>query len=264
MTSPARIVSLVPSTTESICALGVGRALVGCTRYCEEPAAELAMVRRVGGTKNPARETILTLRPDLVVANAEENRAEDLDWLQARVRVVVHTPRTVAEAAVCLRDLARELDALEAVQPFLLRIEAQLAAAQVSSLEEPGVSIFYPVWCKPWMSINRDTFVHDVLQVVGLHNVAAGEANRYPVVALEWVRSQRPDAVLLPSEPWAFTATDRDRFLGEGTFGAARLELCDGRDFCWHGVRLADGLGRALRLAARLRRAVDGSRPAGA
>ncbi|MBL8727281.1 MAG: ABC transporter substrate-binding protein [Planctomycetes bacterium] len=255
MRSPARIVSLVPSTTESLCALGAGAALVGCTRYCEEPAGELAAVRRVGGTKNPQREAILALHPDLVLANAEENRAEDLEWLQARVRVVVHTPRTVGEAAACLRDLAAELAVPEAVQPFLLRIESQLAAAQVALLEAPAIDVFYPVWCRPWISINGDTFVHDVLRVVGLRNIAADLPRRYPEVELEWVRSRRPGAVLLPSEPWAFTASDRDVCRGERTFGPAAVELCDGRDFCWHGVRLADGLGRALRLAARLRRA---------
>lgn len=256
MMPKARIVSLVPSTTESLCALGRGSALVGCTRYCEEPAAELVAVPRVGGTKNPDREAIVALRPDLVVANAEENRIEDIDWLRARFEVVVHTPRTVVEAARCLRDLALQLDALEAVQPFLLRIEAQLAAAEVAALGGTTLRVFYPVWCKPWMSINRDTYVHDVLRTAGMDNVVAHAADRYPEVALEDVRSLRPDAVLLPSEPWSFTAADVERFLRERTFGAARIEACDGRDFCWHGVRMADGLGHALAVAARLRRAV--------
>lgn len=256
MASPDRIVSLVPSSTESLCALGRADAMVGCTRYCEEPAADLVAVRRVGGTKNPDREAVLALRPDLVVANAEENRAEDLDWLQARVRVLVHTPRTVLEAAACLRDLAQQVGASDAVQPFLLRIEARLAAAEVAALTAERLRVFYPVWCKPWMGVGRDTFVFDVLRVSGMDDVVGAEAERYPVVDLGRVVAARPDAVLLPSEPWAFTDADVERCTRERTFGAARLALCDGRDFCWHGVRMADGLGRALELAARLRRAV--------
>lgn len=256
MTQPARIVSLVPSTTESVCELGYAAQLVGCTRYCEEPAALLASVRRVGGTKNPSREAIVSLRPDLVLANAEENRPEDIDWLQSRVRVVVQTPKTVVEAGLRLRDLAEVLGALETVQPFLLRIEARIAAAQVAALRAPPLTVFYPIWCKPWMSIRGDTFVHDVLRVVGLTNITADAATRYPEIDLDLVRSRHPDAVLLSSEPWAFSDDDRTTFLRERTFGAAAVELCDGRDFCWHGVRLADGLGRALRTAARLRRAV--------
>jgi ABC-type Fe3+-hydroxamate transport system substrate-binding protein len=256
MTTPARIVSLVPSTTESVCALGRGAALVGCTRYCEEPAGELAGVTRIGGTKNPSRQAIVGLRPDLVLANAEENRPEDVDWLRERLPVVVQTPRNVVEAAMHLRELAQALGVPEAVHPFLLRIEARLAAAEVATLETAPIAVFYPVWCKPWMSVNSDTFVHDMLRTVGLRNVSADAGARYPELTLDEVRGLRPDAVLLPSEPWAFSADDRDTFARERTFGTSVVELCDGRDFCWHGVRIADGLGRALDLAARVRAAV--------
>lgn len=252
---PARIVSLVPSSTESVCALGHGGALVGCTRYCEEPADELVRVARVGGTKNPQLDAIAALRPDLVLANAEENRAEDIDWLRARVPVLVQTPRTVVEAAAALRDLAERLEALEAVQPFLLRIEAQLAAAAVARLQARALPVFYPIWTRPWMTVNGDTFIHDVLAVAGLTNIAADHPARYPAIDLDQVRARGPEAVLLPSEPWAFGEADRAHFVRERTFGAAVVECCDGRDFCWHGVRMADGIGRALRLAARLRRA---------
>lgn len=256
MVSPVRIVSLVPSSTESVCVLGRGDRLVGCTRYCEEPAAELAAVARVGGTKNPAREVIAGLCPDLILANAEENRPEDIAWLAERARVLVQTPRTVVEAARHLRELAQVLGAEDAVQPFLLRIEARIAAAQVAAVKATPLAVFYPIWRKPWMTVNGDTFVHDVLRVVGLRNIAAAAPTRYPEIDLEQVRSHRPDAVLLPSEPWAFVPNDREDLAREGVFGTSVVELCDGRDFCWHGVRIADGIGRALDLAARLRRAV--------
>lgn len=256
MGAPPRIVSLVPSTTESVCALGRGDRLVGCTRYCEEPAAELAAVTRVGGTKNPAREVIAGLRPDLILANAEENRPDDIAWLAERARVLVQTPRTVVEATQHLRELAQVLGAEDAVQPFLLRIEARIAAAQVAAVEATPLGVFYPIWRKPWMTVNADTFVHDVLRVVGLRNIAAAAPARYPEIDLEQVRSHGPDAVLLPSEPWVFVPNDREELVRDDAFGTSVVELCDGRDFCWHGVRIADGLGRALDLAARLRRAV--------
>ena len=238
-----------------MCALGAGDALVGCTRYCTEPAAELVRVARVGGTKNPAREAIAHLEPDLVLANAEENRIEDIEWLRARTDVLVHTPRTVPEAAAALRELAARLGQLQAVQPFLLRIEAQLAAAEVASLGQRPLRVFYPIWKKPWMSIGGDTFVHDVLSRVGADNVCAGAAARYPEVALDFVRSRGVEAVLLPSEPWEFGGNDRDELAASNAFGGVPIELCDGRDFCWHGVRMANGLGRAAELVASLRRA---------
>lgn len=253
MATPRRIVSLVPSSTESIVALGAGAALVGCTRYCTEPADRLAPVARVGGTKNPSCDAIARLGPDLVLANAEENRAEDIDWLAARTEVLVQTPRTVVEAAAALRELAVRLGRLADVQPFLLRIEARLAAAAVATLDRPPLRVFYPIWSKPWMSIGADTFVHDVLRTVGAANVCDRSAARYPEVHLEDVVAAGVDAVLLPSEPWEFGADDRDRMLAERAFGDARVALCDGRDFCWHGVRMADGLGRALDLVVRLR-----------
>ncbi|HEX5051559.1 MAG TPA: helical backbone metal receptor [Planctomycetota bacterium] len=252
--APKRLVSLVPSTTESVCVLGAASSLVGCTRYCIEPAPQLAGVVRVGGTKNPSCETIVRLAPDLVLANAEENRAEHIEWLGRRVPVLVQTPRTVVEAASDLRTLAERLDLLEAALPILLRIEAELAAASVAEAERAPLRVFYAIWPRPWMGVNHDTFLHDVLRIAGADNVCAGFAARYPEVSEEFLRAQEPDAVLLPSEPWPFGPADRATLARSGVFGRAALELCDGRDYCWHGVRMAFGLGRARQLVARLRR----------
>ncbi|MFO1077646.1 MAG: helical backbone metal receptor [Planctomycetota bacterium] len=248
-----RIVSLVPSTTESVCQLEAGARLVGCTRYCCEPAGGLIGVTRVGGTKNPDRDIVAALYPDLVLANAEENRPEDIAWFADRFPVFVQTPRTVVEAAAALRELAERLGAFEAVQPFLLRIEARLAEAAVATLEGRPLRVFYPIWKKPWMSIGRDTFVHDVLRIVGAESVAPESGVRYPEVDLAEVLRARPQVVLLPNEPWEFTVEQRDDLRRERVFGAARLVLCDGKDFCWHGTRMADGLGRALALLQSLR-----------
>lgn len=255
MSIPQRIVSLVPSTTESVCSFGAAAALVGCTRYCTEPAGALAGVARIGGTKNPSLEAIARLAPDLVLANAEENRVEDIEWLRQRMPVLVQTPRTVIEAAVAWRELAAALGAEDELSPFLLRIEARLAAAEVEGLGEPPLRVFYPIWRKPWMSIGSDTFVHDVLLRAGAHNVCADLAARYPQVTPEWVCDQEVEAVLLPSEPWEFGQAELEQLRAENTFGAPVMELCDGRDYCWHGVRMADGFGRVVESVARLRRA---------
>jgi ABC-type Fe3+-hydroxamate transport system substrate-binding protein len=255
MVAPQRIVSLVPSTTESVCEFGAAARLIACTQYCTEPASVVATLPRIRGTKNPDREAILQLRPDLVLGNAEENRPEDLDWLRARVAMLVQTPCTVAEAAQCLRELAVRLGDAEAAQPFLLRIEAQLAAAGVDSLaaSPSALRVYYAVWAKPWMSANRHTFVHDVLQRFGARNVCADDAARYPEVSPTDAVARGVDVVLLASEPWEFDAQQREVLLTKRTFGDARLVLCDGRAFCWHGVRMADGLGDARRLFRQLR-----------
>ncbi len=250
---PHRVVSLVPSTTESVCVLGAGDALVGCTRYCTEPPLDVERAVRVGGTKNPGREAIAALRPDLVLANAEENRLEDITWLSERFPVLVQTPRTVVEAAAALRMLAERLGVLPSAVPFLLRIEAELTAAAVDAIDAAPLRVFYAIWRKPWMSIGADTFVHDVLHSVGATNVCATSSSRYPEVTPGDVIAGGVDVVLLPSEPWEFDAAQREELLAARTFGAAQVELCDGRDVCWHGVRMADGLGRVRALVARLR-----------
>ena len=242
----------MPSTTESVCELGAGNRLVACTRYCTEPAESLAAVARVGGTKNPSREQILRREPDLVLCNAEENLPEDIEWLQSRVPVFVQTPRTVIDAAADLRALAERLDLREAVVPWLSKIETHLAAAATEGSRQTPLRVFYAIWRKPWMSINRDTFIHDVLRIAGATNVCADHESRYPEVSLESVVACGVDLVLLPSEPWEFDSKQLEELRGSRAFGAARLELCDGRDYCWHGVRMAVGLGRALTSMKRL------------
>ena len=244
--APRRIVSLVPSTTESVCALGAGERLVGCTRYCVEPSAALHGVARIGGTKNPKRDAVLALQPDLVLANAEENRAEDLAWLSARAPVLVQTPRTVPEAATALGELAAALGC-----------GAALAAAVGAAVTAPAPALrplraYYAIWRKPWMTVNGDTYVHDVLARAGFANVAADAAARYPEMAPEEAVGRGVEVVLLASEPWVFDEAQCAELAAARTFADARVVRCDGRDFSWHGVHAAAGLAAARSLRAAL------------
>lgn len=250
-----RLVSLVPSMTETACLLGAAERLVGVTRYCEEPADALAAVPRVGGTKNPNLEKIAALAPDLVLVNTEENRGEDIEWLRARLPVLEQAPTTVAAAGAAVRELAVVLGDPEAATPFLLRIEAQLARADVLGLGRRPVPVFYAIWRKPWMGVNRTTYIHDVLTRAGAANVCADLSGRYPEVTPAAVRERGVELVLLSSEPFPFGDRERREALAEGLFGAeVPVLLCDGRDFCWHGARTADGLGRAVDLLRPFRR----------
>lgn len=242
------MVSLVPSTTETVCRFGAGTRLVGCTRYCTQPAGLLGAVPRIGGTKNPDRDAVLALLPDLVLGNAEENRAEDLDWLGARVPVLVQTPRTVAEAAASLRELAARLDVTETAAASLEAIDRRIEALCSASRRDSGPRVYYAIWTKPWMTVGRDTFVRDVLRLCGGENVADGAAGRYPAMTPAQAVERGVELVLLASEPWSFDAQQRDRIAAQRLFGDAELLLCDGRDFSWHGVHMAGGLPRAAQL----------------
>lgn len=247
--SKPRLVSLVPSTTESVCHFGAGAQLVGCTRYCTHPAAELAGVARIGGTKNPSREAVMALLPGLVLGNAEENRAEDLAWFAARVPVLVQTPRDVPGALAALHELAGVL-AIDgaAARAAAVANTVHAALANVPAPASPPRRVYYAIWRKPWMTVNGDTFVHDVLARLGVDNVAATATERYPVWEPDAAVAAGVDLVLLASEPWEFDAAQQVELAAASTFGRARLLLCDGRDFCWHGVHMATGLPRAIAL----------------
>src|SRR5262245_20956972 len=157
--SPRRIVSLIPSTTETLCHLGLAGALVGVTAYCVEPAAVVRTKTRIGGEKDPDLALIRQLAPDLVIANVEENRREHVETLRGwGIPVWVMYPRTVAEAIAMVRDLGAVAGALEkgrALADELQRIHDAVAAE--ASLRAP-VPVFYPIWRNPYMTINRDTY----------------------------------------------------------------------------------------------------------
>jgi ABC-type Fe3+-hydroxamate transport system substrate-binding protein len=249
-----RIVSLVPSLTETLFELGVGDRLVGCTRYCTHPEALLRYVPRVGGTKNPDLQRVLDLRPDLVLANTEENRAEDIGYLAEKVAVHESMPRTVQGAAEVVRALGTMLGADDDAEAILLAIEAQSLRAEAEAHSLRRLRAFYPIWRKPWMTVNQDTYVHDVLRCAGADNVAAGHDERYPVVDEVAFADLGVDVVLLPSEPYLFGPTHRQEILAGGWFGARTpVLLVDGRDFCWHGSHTPVGMSRVFDLLMPLR-----------
>jgi ABC-type Fe3+-hydroxamate transport system substrate-binding protein len=220
-----RVVSLVPSLTEAVAVTAPG-LLVGATDWCSHPAD--LDVARIGGTKNPAVQAVLDLRPDLVLANAEENRLPDLDALRAAGAAVwVTAPETVTQA---LGSLERMLVACGLDRPGWLAAAAQSWAHPWTGPRRRAV---VPIWRRPWMALGRDTFAGDVLQRLGVDNVLAGSADRYPKVALDALPPY--DLVVLPDEPYAFTATD-----GPESFAGTPCALVSGRHLTWYGPSLTE------------------------
>jgi ABC-type Fe3+-hydroxamate transport system substrate-binding protein len=236
-----RVVSLVPSLTEAVARSAPG-ALAGATDWCTHPPG--LDVVRVGGTKNPKTDRIVSLAPDLVIANEEENREPDLAALRAAgVEVLVTEIRDVPQA---FRELARVLDACGvAARPRWL----DEAEETWSSPPRPDVRLtaVVPIWRRPWMVLGRDTFAGDVLARLGVDHVYAAHPDRYPRVPLEELRACAPDVVILPDEPYRFTADD-----GPEAFPGLPCALVSGRHLTWYGPSLAEApgvLGRALRAA---------------
>jgi ABC-type Fe3+-hydroxamate transport system substrate-binding protein len=218
-----RVVSLVPSLTETVAVTAPG-LLVGATDWCTHPA-ELP-VTRVRGTKNADTAAVAALAPDLVLANAEENRGVDLDALRAAgLAVWVTAPTTVAEA---LRSLARMLGACRLPAPAWL---AEAERVWAPPYDGPRRRAVVPVWRRPWMALGRDTFAGDVLTRLGVDNVLAGDPDRYPKVDLAALPPY--DVVVLPDEPYAFHAAD-----GPEAFPDHPCALVSGRHLTWYGPSL--------------------------
>ena len=240
-----RIVSLVPSTTELLCAVGLADALVGVTVYCVEPRDVVRGKTRVGGEKDPDLAVIRALAPDLVVANIEENRREDVEALRAAgLRVWLAYPRSVAESLAMVRELGEVTGADEGARRLLAELEPLLAAVRARLAGRRPTPVFYPIWREPWMTIGADTYIHDVLTTCGGANVFADRA-RYPTVTLAEVAERAPEVVLLPDEPFRFRRAHLRDFAPFPAMPAVRdgrVHLVDGKRFSWHGPRLAEAL----------------------
>ncbi len=240
---PQRIVSLVPSVTEALFALGLGERVVGVTDWCLHPAAGLARVPRVGGTKNPRIAAIAELAPDLVLANLEENREIDVRRLrQHGLTVWVDYPRTVDQALDQLDWLSRLGATPGAAARVLEPIVSAVAHARASAPPRL-LRGFVPVWKDPWTTLSADTYGHDLLALCGIHGLFARAIDRYPRVSLDDVAARAPEIVLLPDEPYHFTEAHAHE-LAQGpltrTVAArhGRIHVIDGTLLFWHGPRI--------------------------
>ncbi|TDD49382.1 cobalamin-binding protein [Kribbella antibiotica] len=223
-----RVVSLVPSLTESI-AVTHAQLLVGATDWCTHPPT--LDVVRVRGTKNPDLERIEALAPDVVIANAEENRAVDLDALRTRgITVWMTSPATVDEALDQLDEL---LIAIVGDVPSWLREARSVWSTPYSG---PRRSAVVPIWRRPWMALGRDTFAGDLLRRIGVDNVFAKSAERYPRFDPETLPPY--DVAVLPDEPYAFAPTDGPEAFREPA------KCVSGRHLTWYGPSLVEA--RAL------------------
>ncbi|HEY5925694.1 MAG TPA: helical backbone metal receptor [Kofleriaceae bacterium] len=257
---PQRVVSLVPSDTHSVIALGAGDRLVGRTTYCEHGDG----VATVGGTKDVDIDAVLALEPDLVIANQEENTRKPLEALAERVPVLVSLPRTVDQGISHLARLARILDVEKQPQARDLIKRGYELAPPVPPLQRA----FVPIWMDPLMTLNADTFGSDVLARVGIANVfadrirlyplaadlgksapqdASGRDVRYPRVPRDEVQLRGADVIILPDEPHVFSELDESEL--RELLPKARVVRVSGKDLFWYGAWTIDALPR---LAAQL------------
>lgn len=218
-----RVVSLVPSSTETLFSLGAD--IVACTAFCEQP-----QLVHVGGTKNPDIEAIVELAPDVVVLDREENRREDADALRAAgLNLFVSEVNSLVSAVAVVDELAA----------LIGTVPPDLTLPEVPPL---GVSVFVPIWRRPWMTISDDTYGGTLLAQLGCRLVPGISQNRYPHVNLDEVAELRPDVLAVPSEPYEFT----DSHIAElqGVLDVSAPIRIDGQDLFWWGARTPDAITR--------------------
>jgi iron complex transport system substrate-binding protein len=260
---PRRVVSLVPSLTESLFDLGFGAAVVGCTDYCIYPAEGVSRLTHVGGPRTVRIDDLLALNPDLVLAGHEENSPELVADLRERgIAVWVVCPRTVEESIQVLWGMAH-LFATDTAAYRILALEPAFEWTRMAMANNPPWRYFCPIWLEEepgtprrWMTFNQETYMTDLLKTFGGENVfaentragaeAGSPASHYPWVSDDEVRQAMPEVILLPSEPYEFGEPQCDLVASvlheTPAVQTGRVLLVDGTLIIWAGTRLARAL----------------------
>jgi len=249
---PKRIVSLVPSITEALFTFGLRDEIAGVTEFCSEPRTYVASKPKVGGTKTLDVKSVLALEPDLVIANAEENRQEDIrQLLAAGQRVFVTFPRTVPGAISMLRQLSQMTGTSEAAEPYLEDAEQALAEVKAANAQRPRLRVFCPIWRRPWMTVGSNTYMHDFIASCGGFNIFSERHERYPKAELDEVARRAPQVIMLPDEPYPFTEKHMPEIMEYQYVPAVRenrIYLLEGKHLCWYGPRMAGSLRHVQKL----------------
>jgi ABC-type Fe3+-hydroxamate transport system substrate-binding protein len=239
--TPHRIISLVPSQTELLFDLGLDEEIIGITDYCIHPEEDCASKTKVGGPKSVDFAAVDALKPDLIIANKEENSREEIELLSGTYPVWVSDIYTLEDALDMIRGIGALVDRSAEAGDIVSRI-----LTGIDNLAPLSAGVAYFIWKDPYMVAGSNTFIDEMLSLCGLSNVF-GLLARYPAVTAEQINDARPDVIFLCSEPYEFTDAHIDEF--EQTFPGAKAFLVDGEIFSWYGSRLqyAGDYFRALR-----------------
>lgn len=229
---PKRIISLCPSITETLYALGLSEQVVGRTRYCIHPDPAVQQVTAVGGTKQVKREVIDQLKPDLIIAEKEENPKEMVEGLAADYPVFVANVENYADALRMIESLGEITGTEEQAKQVIQTIVQGFQQLEPS----PGIRVAYLIWKNPYMAAGNSTYIHAMLEACGFENVFKARSERYPVIKQEELKKEAPDYVFLSTEPYPFQEDHLDEWKQD--YPDAKPLLVDGEMFSWYGVRM--------------------------
>ncbi|GAB3553994.1 ABC transporter substrate-binding protein [Spirosoma fluminis] len=228
---PQRIVSLVPSQTELLFDLGLDTEIVGVTKFCIHPADKVKEKAIVGGTKTLHLDRIHALKPDLILANKEENTRGQIEELQHHYRVHVTDMTTLPDALAMIREVGVLVGKPDNAEQMARQIEQSLRGVRT----EPRQSVAYFIWRTPYMVAANDTFIDAMLDTAGFRNAFAGQT-RYPEVTPTGLQAAQPELIFLSSEPYPFTEKHIAEF--QAICPSAQVLIVDGELFSWYGSRL--------------------------
>lgn len=239
---PETVVSLIPSITETLFAYGLDREIVAVTDYCIHPEEKVQGKPGIGGPKSIQCEKILSLAPDLVIANYEENDKDQVETLiSGGLQVFVSYPRAVDDALTLMLELGWILGKIVAASDLVEEIKDTIMAMKAPE-KRPGV--LCPIWKNPYMSFNGWTFCSNLIELCGGENIFTDRKDSYFEFTLEEAKSREPDVVLLPTEPYAFTAEDGEEFRQAGVVSPekGKIRVVEGELITWFGVRMKKAL----------------------
>ncbi|MEP2280364.1 helical backbone metal receptor [Maribacter sp.] len=226
--TPSRIVSLVPSITELLFDLGLGDKVVGCTKFCIHPNKPYLTKNMIGGTKDLNLDKILKLKPDLILANKEENNKEQIENLSTSVPVWISDVKTFDDSLKMIGQIGLMTDSAFRAHEIINQLNHTLKT------KAPYKKVVYLIWKDPYMTVGGDTYINDILNRCGYLNVFS-EQDRYPTVTLEEIANLNPDVILLSSEPYPFKEEHLNTI--QGFLKNIKVELVDGEFFSWYGSR---------------------------
>lgn len=232
--APQRIVSLVPSQTELLFDLGLGERVVGITKFCVHPAEWFRNKARVGGTKKVNFDRIVELKPDLIIANKEENTEAEIKALMERHPVWVSDIQTLNDAVEMIDTIGALTQTTDKASTIIQSIQTGFQSLEVQTTKTAA----YFIWQNPLMSISHSRFIHDMMQRCGFKNVFALEEVDYPKISPKKLQAANPDVILLSSEPFPFQEKHKSYF--QSICPKAQTILVDGEYFSWYGSRLQD------------------------
>jgi ABC-type Fe3+-hydroxamate transport system substrate-binding protein len=245
---PSRIISIVPSQTELLFALGLDKEVIGITKFCIHPLSWFKSKVIVGGTKVLNMQKIDELKPDLIIANKEENDKEQILELRQKHRVWTSDIITIKDSL----DMIRKVGELVGRKNEAIELTHQIQSNFLLNKREENKKIrtAYLIWQNPLMTVNEKTFIHAMLSEFGMENIyGENDTSRYPEISLEQLQKDQPELLILSSEPFPFAEKHRSYF-AENLPGC-KVILADGEMFSWYGSRMLDAPDYMRNLALR-------------